>query len=90
MSVPKTWQLEKFDSKGTKSMLIYTCAYNPKTTKILNLLNKLKEKTEGVIKNGQSRDIGNIGVTRNKMKTNKTKTQHRNWKYEQHDLQNDI
>jgi hypothetical protein len=28
--------------------------------------------TEGAIKNGQSRDTGNIGQTRHKMKTNKT------------------
>jgi hypothetical protein len=28
--------------------------------------------TEGAIKNGQSRDTGNIGHTRHKMKTNKT------------------
>ena len=27
--------------------------------------------TEGAIKNGQSRDIGNIGNARHKMKTNK-------------------
>jgi len=32
------------------------------------------EKTEGEIKNGQSRDIGNIGNTRHRTKTNKTKT----------------
>ena len=48
------------------------------------------EKTEEAIKNGQSRDTGNIGYTRHKTKTiqrhwqhwvhkkkNKTKTQHR-------------
>ena len=30
---------------------------------------------EGVIKNGQSRETGNIGYTRHTTKTNKTKTQ---------------
>jgi hypothetical protein len=30
------------------------------------------EKTEGVIKNGKSRDTGNIGYTRHRTKTNKT------------------
>jgi len=33
-------------------------------------------ETEEVIKNGQSRDTGNIGYTRHRTKTNKTKTQH--------------
>jgi hypothetical protein len=32
------------------------------------------EKTEGTIKNRQSRDIGNIGHVRQRTKTNKTKT----------------
>jgi hypothetical protein len=32
------------------------------------------EKTEGAINNGQSRDTGNTGYTRQRMKTNKTKT----------------
>ena len=31
------------------------------------------EKTEGEIKNGQSRETGNIGHRRHRMKTNKTK-----------------
>ena len=31
------------------------------------------EKTEGAIKNGQSRDIGNIGYTRHRTKTKKPK-----------------
>jgi hypothetical protein len=31
-----------------------------------------KRITEGVIKNGQSRDTGNIGYTRHRTKTNKT------------------
>ena len=31
------------------------------------------EKTIGTIKNGQSRDNGNIGHKRHRMKTNKTK-----------------
>ena len=38
------------------------------------------EKTQGQIKNGQSRDTGNIGCTRHRTKTNKTKTQHRKLK----------
>ena len=31
------------------------------------------EKTEGAIKNGQSRETGNIGYTRHRSKSNKTK-----------------
>ena len=31
------------------------------------------EKTEGAIKNGQSRDTGNTGWTRHRTKTNQTK-----------------
>jgi hypothetical protein len=31
------------------------------------------EETEGAIKNGQSRDTGNIGYTKHRTKTNKTK-----------------
>jgi len=39
------------------------------------------EKTAGTIKNGQSRDSGNIGHTRHKSKIKtKTKTQHRKLK----------
>ncbi len=38
------------------------------------------EKTEGAIKNEQSRNTGNIGHTRNRTKTNKAKTQHRKLK----------
>ena len=34
------------------------------------------EKTKGKIRSGQSRDTGNIGCTRQRTKTNKTKTQH--------------
>jgi len=34
------------------------------------------EHTEGAIKNGQSRETGNIGNTRGNKETNKTKTQH--------------
>ena len=30
------------------------------------------EKTEGAIKNGQSRETGNIGYTRHRKRTNKT------------------
>jgi hypothetical protein len=36
------------------------------------------EKTEGQIKNGQSRNTVNIGYTKHQTKTNKTKTQHNN------------
>jgi hypothetical protein len=32
------------------------------------------EKTKGAIKNGQSRDTDNIGYTRHRTKTNKTKS----------------
>jgi hypothetical protein len=32
---------------------------------------KTSKKTEGAIKNGQSRETGNIGHTRHRMKTNK-------------------
>jgi hypothetical protein len=40
------------------------------------------EKTEEAIKNGQSRETGNIGYTRHRTMTNKqkTKTKHRNLK----------
>ena len=34
------------------------------------------EKTEGAIKNGQSRQTGNIGNTRHKTKTNKNNNTH--------------
>jgi len=34
------------------------------------------EKIEGVIKNGQSRETGNIGYTRHMTKIKKRKTQH--------------
>jgi hypothetical protein len=34
------------------------------------------EKTEGVIKNRQSRETGNIGYTRHRTKTNKNEKQH--------------
>jgi hypothetical protein len=34
------------------------------------------EKTEGAIKNGQSRDTGNIGHTRCRMNTKKNKKKH--------------
>jgi hypothetical protein len=37
------------------------------------------EKTEGAIKNGQSRETGNIGYIRHKTKTNKTKKQNTIW-----------
>ena len=35
------------------------------------------KKTEGAIKNGQSRDNGNIGYARHRTKKRKAKTQHR-------------
>ena len=48
------------------------------------------EKTQGTIKNVQSRDIGNTGHTRHMTKTNKRKqiqtTLHRNRNDEQHEL----
>ena len=44
------------------------------------LENKPLEKTEGAIKNEQSRNTGNIGYTRNRTETNKAKTQHRKLK----------
>jgi hypothetical protein len=34
------------------------------------------EETKGAMKNGQSRDTGNIGYTRHMMKANKTKKPH--------------
>ena len=34
------------------------------------------ENTEGALKNGQSRETGNIGYTIHRTKTNKVKTQH--------------
>jgi hypothetical protein len=43
------------------------------------------KQNRGAMKNGQSRETANIGYTRYRMKTNKTKTQHRNLrKNEQH------
>ena len=36
----------------------------------------MNENTEEAIKNGQSGETGNIGYTRHKANTNKTKTQH--------------
>ena len=49
-------------------------------------------KTEGSIKNGQSRDTGNIGYTRHRTKTNKTRgnqewTIQRNWQHWVHKTQ---
>jgi hypothetical protein len=38
------------------------------------------EKTEGAIKNGQSRDTANITYSRHRTKIKKTKTQHRKLK----------
>jgi len=34
------------------------------------------EKTDGTIKNGQSREAGNTGLTRHKAKTNKNTSQY--------------
>ena len=39
--------------------------------------------------NGQSRETGAIGYTRNKTKTNNTKTIQRNWRHWVHKTQND-
>jgi len=36
-------------------------------------INYMLDNTEGAIKNGQSRETGNLGYTRYKTKTNKTK-----------------
>jgi len=38
------------------------------------ILNNENDETEATITNGQSRDIGNIGHTRHKTKTNNTTT----------------
>jgi len=38
------------------------------------------EKTEGAIKNGQARDTGNIGHTRHRMETKKSKNTTQNIK----------
>ena len=51
-------------------------------------------KTEGSIKNGQSRDTGNIGYTRNGTKTNKTRgnqewTIQRHWQHWTHKTQDE-
>jgi hypothetical protein len=40
---------------------------------IVSYLQYTLEKTEGAIKNGESRETGNSGYTRHKTKTNKTK-----------------
>ena len=48
------------------------------------------EKTEGVIRNGQSKDTGNIGYTKHrggKIKKNNTKTKTKT-KTEQHNTEN--
>ena len=45
------------------------------------------ENTEGAIKNGQSRETGNIGYTRHR--TNKTKTIQRNWQHRVHKTQDE-
>jgi len=47
------------------------------------------EDTEGAIKNGQSRETGNIGYTRHKMKTkqNKNTTQHNTISVGHHHMQ---
>ena len=46
----------------------------------IRLLKNTLEKAEGAIKNGQSRDTGNIVYTRHTTKTNKTTTKHRKLK----------
>jgi hypothetical protein len=52
------------------------------------------EKTKGAIKNGQSRETGNIGYTRHRTKTNKTRgnqewTIQRNWQHWVHKTQDE-
>jgi hypothetical protein len=49
------------------------------TSLAINIIIRIKktlEKTEGAIKNGQSRETGEIGYTKHKTKTIKQKTQH--------------
>ena len=48
---------------------------NPETLATLDTQNtgQINEKIEAAIKNGQSRDTGNIGYTRHRTKANKTK-----------------
>ena len=61
---------------------------NPEILKTLGTqgMGRRLEKTEGTIKNGQSRDTGNIGYTRHRIKIKQNKnTQHRNQKEDRHD-----
>jgi hypothetical protein len=48
----------------------------------------MSEKTEGAIKNGQTRDTGNVGHTRHKTKTNQRHWQHWAHKTQDKDKQN--
>ena len=50
----------------THSMIEICCPFMGMVVK-----NKTLEKTEGVIKNGQSRETGNIGYTRHRTKAKK-------------------
>jgi hypothetical protein len=55
---------------------LHTVLSNTYYVVVLFCLSSINENTEGAIKNGQSRETGNIGYTRHKVKTNKTKPQH--------------
>jgi hypothetical protein len=46
---------------------------NPEKTKRGNQEWRIQRKPKGAIKNGESRDTGNMGYTRHKTKTNKRK-----------------
>jgi hypothetical protein len=53
-----------------------------------------RQAKQGAIKNGQSRETGNIGYTRHRTKTNKTKghqewTIQRNWQHWVHKIQDE-
>ena len=42
------------------------------------------EKTQGKIKNGQSRDTGNIGYTRNRTKVREITRANQEWAFQRH------
>jgi hypothetical protein len=45
---------------------------------------KRLEKTQGQIKNGQSRDIGNIGYTRHRAKVRENSRANQKWEIQRH------
>ena len=61
--------------KSLSFNLISTEKYELQYT-VINRCQKAFNNTEGTIKNGQSRETGNIGQTVHKTKTNKIKTKH--------------